>query len=245
MTSEQRIQHVSAHFVEELIRGINHDIGAPARHIAHFSQMLTEQTKGIALENKHGQWLNLIHDSGQQIQTMLTSLTQLSLLSKRAHQVSTLDLRALFDSQFTLQQSRSTTQEIPATLSTNDHWPRLVACELHWQTLFACLLENAFKFQPQDTGHLVEIIVRCETTETALCFSIEDNGLGVKESQQADLVRPFKRMHDPEHYPGLGMGLAYCNFIAELNQGSLSFATASLGGLQVIYQQPLPSPSNT
>lgn len=70
--------------MQELIRGIGHDVGAPARHIVHFSQMLDEDIEADTLSEKHRRWLELIQNSGRQIQNMLTCLTKLSRLSGRA-----------------------------------------------------------------------------------------------------------------------------------------------------------------
>jgi len=62
---------------------------------------------------------------------------------------------------------------------------------------------------------------------------VEDNGIGVTENLWPVLTTPFKRMQSDTDYPGIGMGLTYCDRIAELNGTDLTFGLSALGGLAV------------
>ena len=70
-----------------------------------------------------------------------------------------------------------------------------------------------------------------------LVFTLDDNGIGTSESQRQDIARPFKKLHADDDFPGMGMGLAYCTVIAEVNNASLSFDESPMGGLRVVYRQ--------
>lgn len=236
--AHDKITYVTSHLVEELIRGIGHDVGAPARHIVHFSQMLSERDNETPLDDKHLRWLDMIHDSGKLIQSMLSGLSQLSRMSIVASNTELLDLGALFNKQLAFHQEYTLAEGSQLETSLPETWPTIEGNKEHWQTLFSCLLENACKFQPNNTEHIVKISVSCTDDGSNLRFVLEDNGIGVRETQWENIPRPFKRLHSPDEYEGIGMGLAYCNFIAELNQAHLRFGTSKLGGLKVTYKQP-------
>ena len=238
LSSEQHDKHVRTRFVEELIRGMGHDIGAPARHIVHFAEMLSEQAVNVPLEDKHERWLGMIQDSGRQIQAMLASLAKLSRLSVRSNKLEQLDLRGIFDKQVAFHQEHSVSNDVQVNITLNSEWPEVMGSGEHWSTLFSNLLENACKFQPVDSEHVIQIAAYCEYDNSGLRFVIEDNGIGVRETQWQDIARPFKRLHSTDDYVGVGMGLAYCDFIAELNDATLSFDASELGGLRVTYCQP-------
>lgn len=235
--AHEKSNSVSSHFIEELIRGLGHDVGAPARHIVHFSQMLSERDLQAPMEDKHLDWLEMIHDSGKQIQDMLSSLTKLSRLSMIASDTALLDLGELFNKQLAFHQEYTLADGIQLETNLPDTWPETQGNNEHWQTLFSCLLENACKFQPKKDIHKVKISASCEYDSSNLTFVLEDNGIGVRETQWENIARPFKRLHSPDEYEGIGMGLAYCNFIAELNQANLHFGSSKLGGLKVTYRQ--------
>ena len=233
--------YVRAHFVERLISGICHDIGAPARHAVQFTQLLNDnldENTDSPMEEKHKRWLSMVHDSGKEIQTMLSSLPILSRLSMRSSEMIQLDLHDLWNRSFSFHKECTISDGTQIEITVNEAWPTIVGCEEHWRMLFSCLLENAFVFQPKTSEHVIQLAVYCELVETELRFSLEDNGIGVSENQRKEMSRAFKRLNGRDEYPGIGMGLTYCEYIAELNNATLSFAESSLGGLLVSYSQP-------
>ena len=236
MASKKESCRISTQFIESLIRGMGHDIGAPARHVVHFSQMLEERDPSLPLEDKHERWLGLIHDSGKLIQEMLASLTKLSHLSSRANETNPIDLREVFYKVLSFHK-RCAVDSTQIKTTVKGDWPEVVGSLDHWKTLFSCLLDNSLKFQPKDSKQVIEISARCEYVDSELFFVLDDNGIGITEPQTADITRSFKRFQSTDDYPGLGMGLAYCDLIAELNEATISFDRSPLGGLRVTYRQ--------
>jgi signal transduction histidine kinase len=58
-------------------------------------------------------------------------------------------------------------------------------------------------------------------------FSIEDNGIGLKEKYLETIFEPFKRLHVQKEFDGSGLGLASCKKIIEKHQGKI-WATSVL-----------------
>ncbi|TBR42141.1 hypothetical protein CBF23_007595 [Marinomonas agarivorans] len=227
---------ISPDFVANLTRGICHDVGAPVRHVVQFTQMLNDDHAIDALDDKHKRWFALIHDGGVQMQNMLSALSELSRLS-HAKQLVPVDLKQLFLNVARIHRGHIEGVRQDINLELKGNWPEIYGVQEHWYTLFSCLLENALKFQPQNEHHVVEISVCCEEKKSELLFCIDDNGIGLLEHQREDITRAFKRLNSVEDYSGLGMGLTYCSYIAELNDAKLSFDNSALGGLKVTYRQ--------
>ena len=221
---------ISTRFLENVLRGIRHDLGAPVRHLVNFSQMLNE-LNDLPLQDKHRQWLFYIQQGSTQLQDMLHSLTTLTELCQQ-REASEVDLRDLF-----LQVYQECSKGEEVVLDISSHWPRVKVCKNHWQQLFLNLVSNALLFHPTKAQHIKHLKVRCEQ-HAQLVFTIEDNGIGVSESNRGEIRRAFKRLHDTQEYSGFGMGLSYCDLIAELNHATLAFSDSPLGGLCVTYSQP-------
>ncbi|MEM6485923.1 MAG: ATP-binding protein [Pseudomonadota bacterium] len=251
MAAEQTKSSVSAEFVEHLIRGINHDIGAPARHVGGFARLLSERdTDGESLDEQQRDWLSIINEGGQRIQAMLNGLTALPKLSRSRDSLSEIDLKALFEKETTVVMESGHYDSRLTEVTLTGDWPVIIACQEHWLTLFSALLDNALKFRPDTPGHVTRVVARCTFRSvgdsSSIVFTIIDNGIGLEERQIKDLARPFKRLRGDD-YEGLGLGLTYCRFIAELNDAELTILPVDSSsenaekatGLLVRYVQPI------
>ncbi len=98
--------------------------------------------------------------------------------------------------------------------------PRLWGNAEQFVRLFQNLIGNALKFRGAEAP-LVRLTVEKHGNQSRV--TVSDNGIGI-DAQYADrLFRIFKRLHRPEEYPGVGIGLAICKRIVESHGGSLWF----------------------
>lgn len=225
--------HVDTQFVEQLLYGISHDLGAPFRHVAQFSALL-QDSASERLEEKEVRWLTMINQSAIKTQDLLKSLVGLSRLSTRLGEPSTIKLKSLLDD--TLQRHKAQIISAKAEIHSSKHWPDMLGYQEHWETLLSCLIQNSLTFHKKDTNPQINIY--CLDNERELELTIEDNGIGIVESQRKYVTRPFKKLNHPDDYPGIGVGLTYCAYIAQLNMATLAFHESSLGGLKVIFSIP-------
>ena len=89
--------------------------------------------------------------------------------------------------------------------------------------LFQNLISNGIKFVAP--GTTPAITIRCQEGEDRWNFSVQDNGIGIPESQQEEIFEVFKRAHDGRNYQGAGIGLAICKKVVERHGGSISVAS--------------------
>ncbi|WP_221798075.1 sensor histidine kinase [Oceanobacter mangrovi] len=94
------------------------------------------------------------------------------------------------------------------------------------------LLSNAIKYQdPQESNP--SITIQITTPGDRLIISIEDNGLGIPESQRSHLFQMFKRFHRRVSF-GSGLGLYMVRKSAEILGGELSFEAPEKGARFVL-----------
>ncbi len=106
-----------------------------------------------------------------------------------------------------------------------------VACEAQdLDEMLGNLLDNACKWGRH------QVLVMTKAKGPFVEVSIEDDGPGLSASQVADVMQRGQRVD--ESAPGYGFGLPIARELAELYGGSLSLATAPLGGLKIVLSLP-------
>jgi two-component system sensor histidine kinase KdpD len=110
--------------------------------------------------------------------------------------------------------------------------PRLTSAAL------AHLMENAAQYSPPAST----ITVAHEVTAEGLLVTVEDEGLGIKASDQPRLFEPFYRGEQgPRHTLGTGMGLAITRGLLAAEHGRVWAENRREGGARFSIQIPAPS----
>lgn len=234
-TSSESHSCVSKLFVEKLIYGITHDLGACSRQMHQFSQLISKQ-EALQELPKISSWLEYLSISSQDLQAKILALTNLQAISRADTQSTYTDLKFFINahleklsSQFNNSDLILDSEDISANINVE-----------HWNYLITALLQNALTFTQNDQAKSkTKIKIQLTLKGSLIVLSVEDNGIGVRESNLDELGRPFKRFCGKDEYPGLGVGLTICWYIAELNSGNLHFESSDMGGLKVVYQQPM------
>lgn len=102
------------------------------------------------------------------------------------------------------------------------------------QEILGKVLDNACK----RASHAVRVSVSVPTgtTSAQLCVDVEDDGPGIDESMQQQVLRRGERADDS--VPGSGLGLAIVAHLLEFHGGKLQLSQSALGGLKVTLRLP-------
>lgn len=105
-------------------------------------------------------------------------------------------------------------------------------------SLFGNLLDNARK-AAEPGGH-IRLQGRCETE--GYQFTVEDDGMGMEQEQIQHLTEPFYRVDKSRARKngGAGLGLALCQKILQLHQGSMEIQSEPGVGTTVFVMLPVP-----
>lgn len=225
-------EHLSSqdeHF-QKWVYALSHDMGAPLRAVVQFSMLLSRKLDA-RLDDKERYWLHLIHENGALGQAMIEGLLRYSRLSTYPQELNEdVSLKASIESAIGKLSNAHADKQFDIDVSGLSHSIEGNA-EL-WQQYFFQILDNSLKFQPPESNP----IIRASSVKEHdfLEVLVEDNGFGVNTEKFNDIALPFKRLVSSNEFPGVGMGLSYCQRILELHRGTLSFDTSSLGGLTVV-----------
>ena len=94
-----------------------------------------------------------------------------------------------------------------------------MAYPLELKLLFQNLIQNGIKFRRQ--GITPEIHILAEKIPGGWQFSVQDNGIGIREKDIEKVFTLFRRLHNKNKYEGSGIGLAYAKKITEIHNGKI------------------------
>ncbi|MDF2693256.1 MAG: Chemotaxis protein methyltransferase CheR [Labilithrix sp.] len=144
------------------------------------------------------------------------------------------DLRAVVRDAVELFEGTSSRHQLVVELPPE---PLIVRCdEMRIEQTLTNLLSNAIKYSPR--GGAVRVLVRSEYGTASV--SIQDEGVGIPESDQARIWEPFTRTGmSTESVPGVGLGLWTAKKLISAHDGTLSVASAKGKGSTFTLKLPL------
>lgn len=190
--------------LDNFIYTASHDLRAPIANIEGLLQALNYQLPpSVASEDQILPILGMMQGSVERFQKTINHLTDVTKLQKEQKQpTQTVDLAAVLEEvRLDLAPLMAATR---ATLQVEvGQCPTVSFSQKNLRSVLYNLLSNAFKYCHPDRPPVV--LVRCRQTKGYAVLEVQDNGLGLDESQQARLFGMFQRFHD--HVDGTGIGL--------------------------------------
>ncbi|WDN48480.1 sensor histidine kinase [Xanthomonas oryzae] len=193
--------------LEAFSYSVSHDLRAPLRHVAGFSDKLARHL-GDAADEKSRHYMEVISSSARRMASLIDDLLVYSRLGRGALRLQAVDMqslvaetRAILDSNV---QSENTGHRVDWHIAP---LPVLVADENMMRQLWMNLLGNAVKYSAKRE------VAKVEVTYTPMAdgghqFSVRDNGAGFDMEYSAKLFGVFQRLHKASEYAGTGIGLA-------------------------------------
>ncbi|WP_305804239.1 ATP-binding protein [Stenotrophomonas sp. YIM B06876] len=197
--------------LEAFSYSVSHDLRAPLRHVAGFSDKLTAYL-GDSADEKSRHYLEVISSSARRMSTLIDDLLVYSRLGRGAMRMQTVDMQSLVQDTRSLLDSNLQSEAGADAAPRHIEWhigalPIVLADENMMRQLWLNLLGNAVKYT---TGRATAAIaVSCQPlADGGHQFTVRDNGVGFDMAYAGKLFGVFQRLHKASEYPGTGIGLA-------------------------------------
>ncbi len=189
--------------LEAFSYSVSHDLRAPFRHIAGFSQLLLEQ-EATTLSPKGIRYINTIVDAATFAGQLVDSLLNFSRIARSSMSVMTVDLHSVFQEQWEdLMSSEGSGRTIEFGLS---EMPTIRGDLTLLRQVARNLLSNAVKYTKNKAVAHVTVSSRLQGQEYVI--SVKDDGAGFDQAYEGKLFGVFQRLHRSEEFEGTGIGLA-------------------------------------
>lgn len=210
-----------SHALEAFTYSVSHDLRAPLRAIAGYSNILTQDS---ALPETAQHYLHRIQKNASQMSALIDGLLRLSRLGQQHLDLKPLDLNPIVENILAEMQEQG---QIPPNLDfQHDPLPQVWGDASLLKQVFVNLLSNAFKFSRQSNPPKVKIRYTDNIDEHI--FSVQDNGVGFDMDYKDKLFGVFQTLHSRQEFEGTGIGLAITHRIITRHGGRI-WATSAQG----------------
>ncbi len=239
---EQRIQERTRELkdaydeLESYSYAVAHDLRSPLRVINGFAQALEEDSPLLdAGSRKH---LDRIRNASVKMGQLIDGLLKLSQFGRGELQRQPVDLSALatrlLEELAATEPQRRVTWDVEPSL-------QVLADPALMEALMQNLLHNAWKYSANTPQAAIRVFV--DHTEGVPRYCVKDNGAGFDMARATKLFQPFQRLHMPQEFAGLGIGLATARRIVLRHGGDMQAQSAPGQGATFCFTLPRESDS--
>ena len=199
--------------LDNFIYSASHDLKAPVVNMEgiinafkpSFKETLAEREKTL---------IAMLETSIGKLKITIDYLTDVSKISKKSEeQAEPIDLKNIIRDVKT--DLRPIINEVEPEIIEALEIPTIEYSKSSLTSIIANLLSNSLKYR--SPGRALKIVFRSYLEDGKIVFSIEDNGLGIKQEHHEKIFILFKRMHN--HVDGTGVGLYIVKRLVE-NSGN-------------------------
>jgi PAS domain S-box-containing protein len=221
--------------LEAFAYSVSHDLRAPLRHMAGFTELLQKKASSV-LDEKSKHYILMMLDSAKRMGNLIDDLLAFSRIGRAETQKTLVSLAQLVRE--ALSEVREGTQE------RNIAWkigalPDFYGDRSMLRLVLVNIISNAIKFTR--TRPQAEIEIGCaDGNEDDFVIFVRDNGVGFDMRYANKLFGVFQRLHQASEFEGTGIGLATVQRIVHRHGGKVWAEGAVDGGATFYFSAPKP-----
>lgn len=193
--------------LEAFSYSVSHDLRAPLRHVAGFSDKLGRHL-GEGMDDKSRHYIGVIGDSARRMSQLIDDLLVYSRLGRSALRLQAVDMQSLVaEARAMLDANEANDGRADRVEWRVSPMPIVLADENMMRQVWSNLLGNALKYSSQRERSVIEVEHRLQADGSHL-FSVRDNGAGFDMAYAGKLFGVFQRLHKASEFAGTGIGLA-------------------------------------
>jgi PAS domain S-box-containing protein len=223
---------------DEFIALVSHELRTPLTSICGYLELLLDDHLLAELPEAQLSWLEVIDRNAERLLRLVEDLliTAQADAGNLALEIGELDIAAIISQAVQASTPVATARGIALNSST-EPLPVADGDRLRIGQVIDNLVSNALKFTP--AGGTID--VRAYSHRSAVRIAVTDTGMGIAESEQAQLFDRFFRTAraQDEAIPGVGLGLSISKAIVEAHDGRLS--VSSVEGVGTTFFVDLPA----
>ncbi|VUM31392.1 Phytochrome-like protein cph1 [Stenotrophomonas maltophilia] len=197
--------------LEAFSYSVSHDLRAPLRHVAGFSDKLSRHL-GDAADDKSRHYLEVISSSARRMAALIDDLLVYSRLGRAAMRQQAVDMQSLVADTRAMLDSNLQAEAENSGHAHHVEWsiaplPIVVGDENMIRQVWLNLLGNAVKYSGNREPAKIRVDYQPQP-DGGHQFTVSDNGAGFDMAYAGKLFGVFQRLHKASDYPGTGIGLA-------------------------------------
>ena len=229
--------------LEAFSYSVSHDLRAPLRHVAGFSDKLSRHLGESADEKSH-HYLDVISGSARRMAALIDDLLVYSRLGRAAMRQQAVDMQTLVADTRAMLDANLKTDAESSGVAHHVEWniaplPVVVADENMMRQVWLNLLGNAVKYSGSREPAQIRVDYQ-QQADGGHQFTVSDNGAGFDMAYADKLFGVFQRLHKASDYPGTGIGLASVRRVLTRHGGRIWAEAAPDAGATFHFYLPPP-----
>ena len=197
--------------LEAFSYSVSHDLRAPLRHVAGFSDKLSRHL-GDQADDMSRHYLDVISSSARRMAALIDDLLVYSRLGRAAMRQQAVDMQSLVADTRAMLDSNLQAEAENSGHAHQVEWsiaplPIVVGDENMIRQVWLNLLGNAVKYSGNREPAKIRVDYQ-QQPDGGHQFTVSDNGAGFDMAYAGKLFGVFQRLHKASDYPGTGIGLA-------------------------------------
>lgn len=219
--------------LEAFAYSISHDLRAPLRHMAGFTELLQKKV-GKTVDEKSNHFIAMILDSAKRMGNLIDDLLAFSRIGRAEAQKSRVNLGQLVNEALTEVRQDTEGRDIVWKIG---ELPDFYGDRSMFRLVLVNLLSNAIKFTGTRKKALIEIGCADGNRDDLIVF-VKDNGVGFDMKYVNKLFGVFQRLHPADTFDGTGIGLATVQRIIHRHGGRVWAEGAVDSGATFYFSAP-------
>ena len=221
--------------LEAFAYSVSHDLRAPLRHMAGYTELLQKKVLSI-VDEKSKHYMAMILDSAKRMGNLIDDLLAFSRIGRAETQNTLVSLGQLVKEALTEVRQDVHGRDIVWKIGA---LPEFYGDRSMLKLVLVNLISNAIKFTR--TRAQAEIVIGCVSgSKDDLVVFVRDNGVGFDMKYVTKLFGVFQRLHDSDSFEGTGIGLATVQRIIHRHGGKVWAEGAVDGGATFYFSAPRP-----
>jgi PAS domain S-box-containing protein len=221
--------------LEAFAYSVSHDLRAPLRHMAGYTELLQKRTSA-ALDEKSRHYMAMILESAKRMGNLIDDLLSFSRIGRAETQKTVVSLEQLV--------KEALNEVRQETAGRNIVWkigalPNFYGDRSMLRLALVNLLSNAIKFTRTRAQAEIEVASTDGDKGETVVF-IRDNGVGFDMKYVNKLFGVFQRLHQSSAFEGTGIGLATVQRIIHRHGGKVWAESLVDGGATFYFSVPKP-----
>jgi light-regulated signal transduction histidine kinase (bacteriophytochrome) len=200
--------------LEAFAYSVSHDLRAPLRHMAGFSELLQKNSAQV-LDQKSKRYIGVILESAKKMGALIDDLLSFSRIGRAETNKAAVNLGQLVEEALAEVRRDLGDRKIVWKV---DKLPAAYGDRAMLRLVLVNLISNAVKFTRTRTPAEIQIGQMPATDDQVVIF-VRDNGVGFDMKYVGKLFGVFQRLHSGEAFEGTGIGLATVQRIAHRHGG--------------------------
>ncbi len=201
----------SNHDLEQFSNIVAHDLKSPLRAVIQHLNIIKSKVSYL-LDEKSMRSLDFAVEGAERMRNLIDALFEYARLGFSKPHFEAVNMETLL--RHTMRDLSSIIDESGAVI-THDPLPEVYGDSVLISQLLQNLIANAIKYCKEKP----RIHISDERSGDCWRISVRDNGIGIPPAQHEQIFAIFRRLHQPEEYPGIGLGLAICKRIVQQHDG--------------------------